>query len=173
MRAFAAFSAMRFILILVAVLVLLRLDQSASALALCFTIAEVVLLVRLLVYVNVRLFVLRWPTALGRHIREHVWFGIRGVFSGFIADLNTRVDVLMLGCFTSDGIVGIYSMAAMLAEGFYQLPNAIQRNVNPIIGKCFADRDLPRIEDIGHRIRRILHPGMALLGLAAAAAIRC
>ncbi len=170
MRAFAVFNAMRFFLILIAVLVLLYLDKPASALALCFTIAEVLLFVGLLVYVHARLFVLRWPAALGKHIREHISFGIRGVFSGFIADLNTRVDVLMLGYFATDNIVGIYSMAAMLAEGFYQLPIAIQRNVNPIIGKCFAEDDRPRIEEVGHRIRRVLHPGMALLGLVAAAA---
>ena len=45
----------------------------------------------------------------------------------------------MLGYFMSDTIVGIYSFASTFAEGFAQLSTVIRQNVDPIVGKCFAE----------------------------------
>jgi O-antigen/teichoic acid export membrane protein len=48
-------------------------------------------------------------------------------------DVNTRVDVLMLGYFTNEIMVGIYSMASMIADGFTQLPVIFRNIINPYI----------------------------------------
>jgi O-antigen/teichoic acid export membrane protein len=168
MRAYAVFNAMRFVLILATVIAVIAAGMRAECLPLGFTAAEVLLFVGLMVYVNGRLFALRLPDDLGKWLKEHWSYGLRGVFSGIISDLNTRLDVLMLGYFTTDKAVGIYTMAATLAEGFLQLPIILQRNLNPIIGKSFAEGDRKKIEEASHRVRRLLHPAMAATGLAAA-----
>jgi len=54
-------------------------------------------------------------------MQKHFIFGKFAVLSGFIIDLNTKVDLLSLSLFVSQRDVGIYSFAAMLGEGFYQL----------------------------------------------------
>lgn len=167
MRAFAVFNALRFFLILLTIIVLIVLRKPAETLPLAFSVAEVLLFLGLLFYVTTRLFTLRLPAAMRGWLGEHFSFGLRGMLSGIVADLNTRVDVLMLGLFLDDDRVGIYSMAAILAEGFFMLPVAIQRNVNPILGRCFNDGDSAKIEEVARKIRRLLHPGMALVGLAA------
>lgn len=170
MRAFAVFNALRFVFILGAILAILGIGAAPVYLPLSFTIAEAMMFVGLSGYVAARLFLPRLPRSLRADLAEHLSFGARGVLSGIISDLNTRVDVLMLGYFLTDAKVGIYTMAATLAEGFLMLPIVIQRNVNPILGRCFAEGDAAKIESMSRRIRRLLHPAMAAIGLAAALA---
>jgi O-antigen/teichoic acid export membrane protein len=168
MRAYAVFNSLRYIFILATIIVVMTLGRSAEWLPLAFTVAEVLLFIGLMIYVNAVLFVMRLPHGLRDWLREHLWYGMRGALSNIISDLNTRVDVLMLGYFMTDKDVGIYTMAATLAEGFLQLPYILQRNLNPIIGQSFAERNLSRIEDAARRVRQIFYPAMAAMGLAAA-----
>ena len=167
MRAYAVFNSLRYILILLTIIAVMALGRPAEWLPLAFTVGEVLLFIGLMVYVNTLLFAMRLPHSLRSWLTEHLWYGMRGALSNIISDLNTRVDVLMLGYFTTDKAVGIYTMAATLAEGFLQLPYILQRNLNPIIGKNFAERNLAGIEDAAHRVRRIFHPAMAALGVTA------
>ena len=43
------------------------------------------------------------------------------MFSGLFIELNTRIDVLILGSFVSDSLVGVYSLFSLISEGFYNL----------------------------------------------------
>ncbi len=169
MRAYAVFFALRFVLILLGILILIRLDVPQHMLALSFSTAEAALTIGLAAYTTIRLYPLRWPRNLASWLKEHLSFGVRGMFSGLISDLNTRVDVLMLGYFLGDGPAGVYTMGATLAEGFFQLPYIVQRNVNPLLGQAFAANDRERIEAMARRTRRVLHPAMLALAVVAAA----
>ena len=50
-----------------------------------------------------------------------------------LIELNTKVDILMIGFFMGDYNVGIYSFAALFGEGFYQLLIVLQNVLNPFI----------------------------------------
>ncbi|MBK8271249.1 MAG: polysaccharide biosynthesis C-terminal domain-containing protein [Planctomycetes bacterium] len=100
-------------------------------------------------------------------IRGHFDFGVKGFLASLVSDLNTRVDAIMLGYFFPDATVGLYTMASTAAEGLYQFPVVIQRNVNPLVGKAFANNDLNRIEWIARKTRRIMWAIM--FGIAAIA----
>lgn len=76
--------------------------------------------------------------------------------------MNIRVDVLMLGYFMSDKVVGIYNFASTVAEAFAQLSNVIRQNVDPIVGKCFAEGNREKIREIARKIRRTFYPMMTL-----------
>jgi O-antigen/teichoic acid export membrane protein len=58
---------------------------------------------------------------------------MKSFFSNVLLQMNTRIDVLVLGLFWSDHIVGIYSFAATLAEGVYQLLVVLRTNYNPML----------------------------------------
>ena len=88
------------------------------------------------------------------------------MLSGILIELNTRVDVLMLGYFRSDASVGIYSFAAMLAEGFSQIPLVIQNNLDPIIGGYFADSEETKITELAKKTKRIMYPVMIVISTA-------
>ncbi|MBX3395780.1 MAG: polysaccharide biosynthesis C-terminal domain-containing protein [Phycisphaerae bacterium] len=157
MRAYAVFAAMRYLLILLGVLVIFIARIHYAHLAAALSMAEVALFVCLVRYVGVRVFPLRIAVDLRARMAAHFGFGVRGFLSALVSDLNTRVDAIMLGYFRTDALVGLYSMAAVLAEGFYQFPVVIQRNVNPLIGKAFAEDDKARIEWMARKTRRVLH----------------
>lgn len=170
MRAFAVFQALRFILILGAIAIILGMDRPSVYLAFSLSAAEVVLFALLLAYINIRIFVLRPTSRMPAWFSEHISFGLRGFFSGLLSEMNTRVDVLMLGYFLGDALVGVYSYAAILAEGFAQLPVVIRRNVDPIIGRCFAEHDFEKLRDATLKVKKITYLVMVAVSAAAVAA---
>lgn len=87
------------------------------------------------------------------------------MLSGSLIELNTRTDVLILGLLLPDRVVGYYSFAAILAEGFAQIPFAVRNNVDPLIGDYFAKAQPERITDLARQIRRYFVPALALLGV--------
>ena len=121
MRAYAIFQALRFLLILISIIVMLLLGRPGEELALSLTTSELVLFVLLLGYINLRVARLRVTARTNAWYRKHLSFGGRGFFSGFLSGLNTRVDVVMLGYFSGDAMVGVNSFAAIMAEGFAQI----------------------------------------------------
>ena len=165
MRAFAVFRALRFVLIPLCVSVLLALDLPSPYLLILFTLTEIVLFICLLLYINVRVFPLKVSSRVYNWFPRHISFGLRGMLSGILIELNTRVDVLMLGYFSTDAMVGIYSFAAMLAEGFGQIPLVFRWNVDPIMGQHFAEGREWKISEMSRRIRSVFHPLMAVAGI--------
>jgi O-antigen/teichoic acid export membrane protein len=87
-----------------------------------------------------------------------------------MTEINTRIDVIMLGLVSSDALVGLYSFAAILAEGFAQFPIAVRYNVDPRLGQYFARDEGAEITAFARRVRRAFWPGMFALGVAAALA---
>ena len=86
------------------------------------SVSEALLLIALIVCF-IGPFVSRYELKVDRvWLKRHIQFGARSVLGGVAVELNTRVDVLVLGLFTSEAQVGIYSFAAFFVEGFLQLP---------------------------------------------------
>jgi O-antigen/teichoic acid export membrane protein len=79
--------------------------------------------------------------------------------------LNTRVDVLILGYFLSDRLVGIYSFAAILAEGIYQLPGVLQINFNPILVQLTSGNNLDELKLTIKKGMRFTYLGMLIIGI--------
>jgi O-antigen/teichoic acid export membrane protein len=69
--------------------------------------------------------------------KENFRFGNRALTGNLLLDLNTRVDVFLLGVFLSDRLVGLYSFAATVAEGVMQLPVLFRNNINPVLTRAW------------------------------------
>ena len=167
MRAYAIFRSIRFVLIPAFIIAIAAMGLPDSYLALSLTLAEIVLFVGLVIFTYRWVVPLRPIAHVCERLSEHLSFGLRGVLSGMLMELNTRVDVLMLGYFVSDAQVGIFSFAAIMAEGSAQIPTAVRWNVDPIIGSHFADGSTEQIAVLSRRIRRFFYPTMLLIGLVA------
>jgi O-antigen/teichoic acid export membrane protein len=74
----------------------------------------------------------------------HFSYSKRAYISGFLQTAYTRVDILMLGFFVSESSIGIYSIAAMVVEGFHQFVAAFRYNLNPILARLIADKKQSR-----------------------------
>lgn len=150
MRAFALLQSARFLLMLAGFGVVVYAELGAPRVAFLFTFAEGLLLVLLALEVG---FQVAWRSAGGWRawMPRHVAYGAKSALSGVMAELNTRVDVIMLGRYLQDAPVGVYSFAAMIAEGVFQLMVKLQNNYNPLIAEHVA---LGRLRELEALVKR-------------------
>lgn len=168
MRAFAVYTSLRYVMIGVSLALAGALDLDAAQLPIIWTITEGTLLVvlagELLATVSLRA-AGGWQPWVGEHLR----FGVRGAGATLLFELNSRLDIWLLGAAMSDEAVGIYSMAASMAEGVSQLAVVLQVNVNPTIAADLAAGKRADVEALVRRSRRWFVPVMAgVCALAAA-----
>ena len=64
-------------------------------------------------------------------------------------------------------MVGLYSFAAMLAEGVAQIPLVLRQNLDPLIGGHFANGEIGEINALARKVKRTFYPVMAGLGTLA------
>ncbi len=144
MRSFAFFSGLRYLFVLGFVVLLIILREPQGTLPLAFSLAEAFLFVILLVY-TLRFF--KFTFFLGDWLKKHLIFGYHSLLGNLLVDVNARVDILILGFFTSAQVVGIYSFAALLTDGLGQLLGiALKINVNPVLAKLSAKKDWPTLK---------------------------
>lgn len=168
MRAFAIYTSLRYLLIAVG-LGLARVEGiAAEHLAGIWTLTEGALLLVLSGELVATVAVLRargWTT----WARRHLGYGARGVLATLAYEINTKLDVWMLGVLVADkAAVGIYALAAALNEGVMQLAVVVQNNVDPLLARTLAGGDRGELHAMVARARRWFVP--ALVGVCAAAA---
>jgi O-antigen/teichoic acid export membrane protein len=73
--------------------------------------------------------------------RNHFVFGGKSLMAGIFVELNSRMDVLLIGLFLPDREVGIYSFAAMLVDGLYHVLAFVRINYNPVLVGTLRDRE--------------------------------
>lgn len=91
-------------------------------------------------------------------LKRHFEFGGKSLFAGMFVEMNSRVDVLMLGIFLPTKAVGIYSFAAMLVDGLYQVLAIIRINFNPILVAAIRDQDWDGARGLLARSKRLCYP---------------
>ncbi len=138
MKLFAILSAARYVLVvsMIGIWIINEIDPyTASA---TITLAEVILS-------SIIVFFLPWSDlktsglrGISSRVGGSLRFGFKAMWSGTIVELNSKVDILVLGIFLTDAKVGVYSIAAFLFEGIYQLAVAFRNNYNPLIGEYYA-----------------------------------
>jgi O-antigen/teichoic acid export membrane protein len=101
---------------------------------------------------------------LAHWMKWHLWFGLRSFPIGALTALNTRLDVLMLGYFTNDAMVGIYSLPAMLAMGIYQILIVLRNNYNPRLLQKYHAGMIDSLEADIRRGKRRTYLLMAMAG---------
>lgn len=133
MKAYAFFQAIRNIVIALSLIVFSLIKIDGEKLTYCFLAAEIIVAALSIVY----LVIFKKHMNLlktGVSAKELLWFGIRILPSNAVLELNTKIDVICLSLLLhNESLVGIYSFAAMFAEGFYQLLMVLRRIINPHI----------------------------------------
>lgn len=167
MRAYAIFQGLRPVFIVGAILFLSLKSYPGRYLTASFFLAELALTILFGGYVVVRRVSLRRPDYV--LAKKLLHFGI-SIFPGnLILEFNTKIDIICLGLFTgNDYLVGIYSFAALFAEGFYQLFVVVRRIINPRITQAYAMREglcekLKAIVTLVKKYLRFGAPAAALL----------
>lgn len=101
---------------------------------------------------------------LGAAFSESLRFGNRVLTGNFLLDINTRVDVFILGILLNERAVGLYSFASTVAEGVLQLPVLFRNNINPVLARAWAQGGQGLLAKVMGRARkgmfRLLAPVM-------------
>lgn len=166
-KLYALFVSLRYVLILAFFLgaVLWKLPGERLAVVLSFSEAALLLAIAL---VYRKSFPGR-PRAINFDwINRHFHFGSRSLLGGLAVELNTRVDVLVLGIFTSDAAVGVYSFAAFFVEGLLQLSVIARRLVDPVLTRLTTQNDFHGRAELLVKGRNLGALFMAAVGAAMA-----
>jgi O-antigen/teichoic acid export membrane protein len=163
MRAYAVYTSLRYVLIAVGLLVLRETHATAGQLAGIWSITEggVIIVLAIEVAANVSF---RRASGWRRWTRDHLDYGVRGVAATLAYEINTKLDVWMLGALgVVKGQVGIYALVAAINEGVTQLAVVVQNNVNPMIARDLATGARADVLALVHRTRRWFVPAFAAI----------
>lgn len=161
MRAFAIYTSLRYVMIGVGLIVAHAAGVGAAQIAVVWTITEGTIFLVLLgeLFATVKL---ARGTAWRRWARTHLSFGVRGVLATLAADINTKLDIWMLGASgIAKSLVGVYSLAGALNEGATQLSVVLQNNLNPMIAKQLADGKPGEVVALARRTQKWFVPSLA------------
>lgn len=165
MRLFAVLQALRYVVLVATLSLVAWYRRPAAELSSSLLFAELAVLLAAAPCLLARL-KLRRKDVDKSWLKHHLMFGAKGVLSGVFVELNTRVDVLAIGLFSSDAEVGRYSLAAVFAEGLYQCLIVVRNQMNPVLAKLLAEHDPGKIIRMVRRAWRYLYPGMICTYLA-------
>ncbi|MDB4962290.1 MAG: hypothetical protein JWP01_2289 [Myxococcales bacterium] len=161
MRAFAIYTSLRYLLIALALVIARMWGLEGHQLPVVWTFAEGVLLLVLVVELFCTVDVAR-GTGWRIEARRHLDFGVRGVGATLASEVNSKLDVWMLGSVLPHGspMIGIYSLGAQIFEGVAQLAVVVQNNVNPVIARELALGHKSSVEELARRTRRWFVPAI-------------
>ncbi len=154
MRTYAIYQACRYIFIMFAIIGIYNLSYPGMFLSISLTFAEALLTILLLSHLCYSVIPIKKLIIKKSWFFKHIDFGFKGFLSGALSELNTRIDVLTIGYFMSDAMVGVYSFAAIIAEGIGQLSIVVRRNIDPLIGDSFSRNNFLEIELYSKKIKR-------------------
>jgi O-antigen/teichoic acid export membrane protein len=166
-RSYAAFTALRYLLLMLSAALLTVLQVEPSRLGIMFSASELLLMLALAVQCRI-VFPGCFSSDGSEWIVRHLRFGVRSILGGVAVEMNTRVDVLILGIFTSDAAVGIYSFAAFFVEGLLQLPLAARRIIDPVLTQLVIEGDTVQLREFLRKGRDL---GALLIIAVAAGAV--
>ncbi len=165
MKAYAFFNALRYIGLLFALVLVLFIKISGEKLPVVFSISEGLLLITMFFY-TLRLFSFVSIKRCFGWIKRHFCFGIRGAPGLMLSEMNTRIDILMLGYFYSMSTVGVYSFVAIIVEGILQFPSILRTNVSPVFTKLLFKEKKEEVRKIIRQGVKLLFPLMICVALA-------
>ncbi len=167
MRRHAAGQMLRYFIIALAVTAVTAFDNGPERLGAAFSLAEIAVSL----YLVAALLPL-WRGGTDRRLSlqrgiEMVQFGWRSFGASLMADINLRVDTLMLGLFMGDREVGIYAFAAMLVEGLGNVALVLRNLVNPYFTRLLAAADSTAIRRLVAQVQMMAWPFLLLVFIAA------
>lgn len=165
MKRFGIYSFLRPFFLLILITIHLFLQGDIELIAVYLSLSEFLLMLPLVLYCRQFLLPQQRGFKFDSWWLKHRRFGKRALTANVLLDVNTRVDVLVIGLYLDDAQVGIYTFAAIFAEGFFQLPALLRNNINPILSALHARRNPALTQRIVKRFMRFSFRSLLALSL--------
>lgn len=161
MRNFAVYRSLRVIFLTTGVLLSAHYSVEGEKLPLILSISEGSLFL-ILIFQLKKLLLPSSFRGISSWFLRHLLVGLKGFIGGVIFDINTRIDILMVGYFLPDKTVGVYSLAAMVVQGVTQLTNVLKYNIDAHLGRWIVTESKEALASIRQSIRKIYLVGAAI-----------
>lgn len=167
MRAFSIYQSFRYLMLFLSLLFCINTNVRGQNLPIIFVITEILLFIILMIDTS---FNYKWwePIDWFYWTKKHIVFGFKSLLGSIFTAMNTRIDIIMLGVFLNDEIVGIYSFSALFAEGFLQLIVVIQNSCNPILANLIKNNK-KELNKFIFKVRGYTYKFISLIGFLAIA----
>ncbi len=147
MAAFSSVSAARATGMLAAVLYLGASQASTGHLGLVFLASEVgAFLAAVIAWGRI------WPRFDLQQAVYFAKFGARAAVAAVTVEVNSRVDIAVLGVATSDEVVGVYTLAATAFEGIFQIFVILRNQVNPSVAAAVVNGEPREVDALVRRL---------------------
>ena len=163
MKLYAVLYLLRFVFMIGFAIALTVLKVESYSLCILLTLAELFLFIITFIILFRQIKIVLW-TEVKKWIKKNRDFGSKAMLGNILFDANTKVDILLIGVFLSDTSAGIYSFAALLVEGFAQLPVIFRNNLNPIITRCYSNKSIDVMNKVVKMNLKKLYKVLAILG---------
>lgn len=157
MKAFSILQGLRYSTVMVVVSVVAVSDLDNAVMTLGFLVAEM-LTASLALWLIARSHLARLGTVSLSWVKRHFVFGSKGLLGGMFAEVNSRIDVLLIGFFLDERSTGIYSFAAMLVDGLYHVLAMIRINFNPLLVAAVRDQNWAQAGELRRQSSRFVRP---------------
>ena len=143
-KKYAIYQSLRYLMILFGLLIAIVFSFEGEKLPFIFSLSEIFLFIFLFIEVAI---ISKWWKSNNFYywLKKHFSYSIKGLSSGILIELNSKIDIIFIGYFLSDRLVGIYSFAALFAEGFLQFLIILQNLYNPIIAKFLSQKNYRKL----------------------------
>ena len=147
MKLFSLIQSLRYLFILIALILASNFSIKGSCLSFVFSISEILLFIVLIIVVSN---LIKWWEGGNFWVwfQNHLKFGSKSFLGGILVEMNSKVDILMIGFILSDKEVGIYSFSALFAEGFYQIFCVLQNIYNPLLSREISEGNKIKFSNI-------------------------
>lgn len=164
MKAFSVLQGLRYVAVMLLVAILAASSLSIEFATLSFFFAELITVSLASFFIIKKKLVIKFIFDK-KWFRQHFAFGTKGLMSGLFAEVNSRLDVMLVGFFLTSRDVGIYSFAAMLVDGLYHVLAMVRINFNPILVSFIRDKEWDKAKNLLIQARKYILPIMCVLAL--------
>lgn len=143
----AFMNGLRAILLITFFIGLIKYEAEGQYLSSIFLFSEITLFIVAIILTKKYLFIPPLKKLFEKSITI-IKYGKSAFLGTLLADIYLKIDVLVLGFFLSDQIVGHYSFVAFFFEGFNQLALIIRISINPKLPKFYSLRTVKKAKQL-------------------------
>jgi stage V sporulation protein B len=161
------FNTLRSIILLISIILFVNFKFNPFLITYCFFFTELILFSTTFVW---------FVNKIGFYLPNTYWikknfkFGLQAMIGGALLEINTKLDILIIGILLGYKSVGIYSFASAIAEGYSHLYTILKNNIDPILSNDANKKNKKNIFKNIHNIQKnyvvlIIFAGFLILSL--------
>lgn len=155
------FNSLRYVVLFLFVVFFYILKINSSLIVYCLLLTESLIFLIVFIWLTKNLgfkkIKINW-------IKKHFRFGSKAMLGGALIEINTKLDILMIGAILGYKYVGVYSFGSMIAEGYSQLYTILKNNIDPLLSKNSKKKKENILDDINY-IRKFFVPIVIFAGI--------